>query len=281
MNNNKIMKHRLFPVFLAITLVFSTFGIMSVAAQNRDYTALYRLYDSQNRDHLYTTGCTEKDNLLRSGGWVYEKVAGYVANRQMRNTTPLYRLHLTSGEHFYTTSSQEVTNLVNARNKSEGVTGYVSERRARNTLPFYRLANSERHLYTTDEDEKNRFIQTTGAQSEDLPGYVWTSGENPCDWSNPPDPNSFPVIYAGTNFDNAAEAIERNKTELKDWDGSPHTIRSIRVPQGWYLVLYSKSKFRGKSYNLNSNITFAPGDEWYNKIRSIKVYKGTPPKQPR
>ncbi len=97
----------------------------------------------------------------------------------------------------------------------------------------------------------------------------------------PTKPDSFPVLYAGTNFDGPAEAIEIDKSKLSDWDGSPHTIRSVRVPQGWYLVLYTKSRFRGKSYNLNSNITFAPGDEWYNKIRSIKVYKGTPPKQPR
>lgn len=96
-----------------------------------------------------------------------------------------------------------------------------------------------------------------------------------------PTPASFPVLYAGTNFDGAAEAVERDKTELADWDGSPHTIRSIRVPDGWYFVLYTKKNFRGTSYNLNSNITFAPGDQWYNKIRSIKVYKGTPPKQPR
>lgn len=97
----------------------------------------------------------------------------------------------------------------------------------------------------------------------------------------PPTPASFPVIYVGTNFDGTAEAIERDKAELPDWDGSPHTIRSIRVPEGWYFVLYSKKNFRGKSYNLSSNITFAPGDEWYNKIRSIKVYQGRPPKQPR
>jgi hypothetical protein len=26
---------------------------------------------------------------------------------------------------------------------------------------------------------------------------------------------------------------------------------------------------------------FAPGGDWYNKIRSIKLYKGALPKQPR
>lgn len=98
---------------------------------------------------------------------------------------------------------------------------------------------------------------------------------------NPPIVEGFPVLYAGTNFDGSAEAIEVDKAELKDWDGSPHTIRSMRVPQGWYLVVYTKRNFRGDSYNINSNMTFAPGDQWYNKIRSIKVYKGKPPIQPR
>lgn len=96
-----------------------------------------------------------------------------------------------------------------------------------------------------------------------------------------PEPNSFPVLYAGTNYDGAAEAIEVDKLQLKSWDGSPHTIRSMRVPNGWYSVLYTTSNFRGNSYNLNSNITFAPDDAWYNKIHSIKVRKGTPPEQPR
>jgi len=97
----------------------------------------------------------------------------------------------------------------------------------------------------------------------------------------PPSPSSFPVLYAGTNFDGPAEAIEVDKMELRDWDGSPHTIRSMRVPDGWYLVVYTKRNFRGNSYNVSTNITFAPGDQWYNKIRSIKVYKGRPPIQPR
>jgi len=97
----------------------------------------------------------------------------------------------------------------------------------------------------------------------------------------PPEVEGFPVIYAGTNFDGAAEAVERDKADLVDWDGSPHTIRSIRVPKGWFFVLYTKKNFGGKSYNVSSNITFAPGDQWYNKIRSIKVYKGKPPIQPR
>ena len=98
---------------------------------------------------------------------------------------------------------------------------------------------------------------------------------------SPPSPSGFPVIYAQENFQGPAEAVERDFAGSKDWEGSPHRIRSIRVPQGWYLVLYDKRNFRGKSYNLNSDWMPQPGDYWYGRIKSIKVYKGTPPKQPR
>ncbi len=97
----------------------------------------------------------------------------------------------------------------------------------------------------------------------------------------PPISGSFPVIYAQANFQGPAEAIERGFAGRRDWEGSPHRIRSIRVPQGWFLVLYDKRNFRGKSYNLTSDWTPQPGDYWYGRIKSIKVYKGNPPIQPR
>lgn len=97
----------------------------------------------------------------------------------------------------------------------------------------------------------------------------------------PPTQASFPVIYAQANFQGPAMAVERDWAGNRDWDGRPHRIRSIRVPQGWYLVLYEKTNFRGKSYNLNSDWTPMPGDYWYGRIKSIKVYQGSPPIQPR
>lgn len=274
MKNIKLVLLAFFGLYLFVGGAAAQFN------KRQDYVALYRLYNSQSRDHLYTTDCQEKDNLLRSGGYAYEGIAGYVATRQMRRTMPLYRLLLSSDEHFYTSDAQEMNNLVQTGGgKSEGIVGYIASSQERNTAPFYRLIN-DRHLYTTSEQEKNTFLQN-GGRLEKTTGYLWNYGDNSCDYSSAPDPNSFPTIYAGTNFDGAAEAVERDKTDLRDWDGSPNTIRSIRVPQGWFLVLYEKKNFRGKSYNLNSNITLAPGDAWYNRIRSIKVYKGTPPIQPR
>ena len=96
-----------------------------------------------------------------------------------------------------------------------------------------------------------------------------------------PSPSSFPVIYAQPNLQGPARAIERDFAGSRDWNGNPHRIRSIRVPAGWYLVVYDRMNFGGRSYNVSSDWTPLPGDYWYNRIRSIRVYKGAPPIQPR
>ncbi|CAN5660442.1 hypothetical protein BH18ACI1_BH18ACI1_04260 [soil metagenome] len=266
-------------VVFAVSL-FVLMGLSSSVNAADDYVALYRLYNAQSRDHLYTSKCDEKDNVVR-GGFVYEGIAGYVASRQMRRTVPLYRLLLSSGAHFYTTDFREMTSLSQtAGNRSEGIVGYLANNQMKNTVPFYRLASSDRHLYTINEQEKNSYLQTPGNRLEGITGYIWTSGSSRCD-NNPPISGNFPVIYAQANFQGPAQAIEHDFAGTKDWEGSPHQIRSIRVPQGWYLVLYDKRGFRGKSYNLNADWTQQQGDYWYGRIKSIKVYRGNPPIQPR
>jgi hypothetical protein len=90
-----------------------------------------------------------------------------------------------------------------------------------------------------------------------------------------------PMIYAQSDLQGAARAIDRDFSGHSSWEGKPHRIRSIRVPPGWHVVLYSQRNFRGRSEKLSSSWTPQPRDYWYGRIRSIKVYKGNPPKQAR
>jgi len=135
--------------------------------------------------------------------------------------------------------------------------------------------------------EQSNFRGTETVITSDIswePGAYWNGRARSIRVSRittPPSPSSFPVIYAQANQQGAAEAIEQDFAGRRDWEGSPHQIRSIRVPQGWFLVVYDKKNFRGKSYNVNSDWTPQPGDYWYGRIKSIKVYKGNPPIQPR
>jgi len=164
-------------------------------------------------------------------------------------------------------------------NRYEAVVGYVADSQQRNTVPLYRLIADDRHFYTTDEREKNNYLRNPASRLEGIAGYVWTSGFDPCDRNQTPSADNFPVIYAQPNFQGAAQTIDRDFAGDRDWEGSLRQIRSIRVPRGWYLVVYDRRDFRGRSYNVDSDWTPQAGDYWYGKIRSIKVYQGRPPRQ--
>ena len=248
-------------------------------AQNRDYSAVYRLYNPQLGRHLFTRGCDEKTSVAQSG-FNYEGVAYYVAKQQKRNTVALHRLYLGEGGHLYTTDQQEINSLgQNPANRYEGIIGYIAVNQQRNTVPLYRLYNGKSHFYTSSDLEKNSYLQQPGARFEFITGYVWTSGENPCESYSPPTVRGhFPVVYAQMNFNGPAMAVQQDWPGNSDWDGNPQRIRSIRVPQGRPIMVYEKRNYRGMSYLVTSDWAPQPGDWWYGKIRSIKVNPGPQPR---
>ena len=97
----------------------------------------------------------------------------------------------------------------------------------------------------------------------------------------PPVGSSFPIIFAQPNLRGASLAIERDFAGNRAWDGNPNRIRSVRVPPGWYLVVYDRRNFQGRSFNVDNDWTPQPGEYWYGRIRSIRVHRGSPPIQPR
>ncbi|MGB7069208.1 MAG: beta/gamma crystallin-related protein [Pyrinomonadaceae bacterium] len=135
--------------------------------------------------------------------------------------------------------------------------------------------------------EKNFRGTSTGVMTED-----WNPGRG-AHWINrvrsirveggyapPPTPGDFPVIYAQANYQGPAEAIENGYAGRRDWEGSPHRIRSIRVPAGWKLTLYTLRNYTGQQTTVTSSISWVPGDWWSGKVRSIRVERtggGTTP----
>lgn len=271
------MKNIKLTSFAFFALILFAFDASAQIERRGDYVALYRLYSNQATDHLYTTSCEEKDTVTRNNNYAYEGVTGYVATRQLRRTIPLYRLLLSNGRHFYTIDTNEMNELTRSGgNTSEGVVGYVASSQQRNTVPLYRLNSGDRHFYTTNEQEKNDFLRNPNSQLEGIAGYVWSSGSNACDSGG--STSDYPVIYSGTDYTGASQILDKDWNVTDDWDGSPNTIGSIRVPRGWYLVIYRRSNFRGNSYDLSNNAVFDANNGWRNRIRSIKVYKGNPPR---
>ena len=117
-------------------------------------TPIYRLYNSNNLEHLYTSNLNEKNTLVNIGWGKYEGISYYAP---ISGGTPVYRLyHKGLKIHIYTTDSNEKYVLSKSGWNYEGIVFYASTSSTGN-IPVYRLYNSgiKQHLFTTDRNEKN------------------------------------------------------------------------------------------------------------------------------
>lgn len=138
-----------------VALVCGLFGafiyFMSSAAtacnigNNKGFEPYYRLYKPSTGDHFYTTSTSERDKAVKSYGYRNEGIAACVAKQYLSSNgtsfgctqyaaglgtgvslTPLYKsFNKSVGDHFYTTSSQEVKLSAQYGYKYEGVSTCV------------------------------------------------------------------------------------------------------------------------------------------------------------
>ena len=133
-----------------------------------DGIEMYRLYNPNSTEHLYTDNAGERDWLLGSG-WKYEGVAWKAPKYATR---PVYRLfNPYTGEHHYTMDTGERGYLLGSGWNDEG----VGWRTYDSGTPVYRLFNPNNpgagsHHYTTDAGEKD-WLASTGCNYEGIAWY--------------------------------------------------------------------------------------------------------------
>ncbi|RBR27478.1 KxYKxGKxW signal peptide domain-containing protein [Enterococcus cecorum] len=129
---------------------------------------LYRAYNPNSGEHLYTANKAEYDHLVKLG-WHGEGNAWKAADKG----TPVYRLYNpNSGEHFYTTSKFEYDSVAKAGWNKEGVAFYSDAKRG---VEVYRLFNPNAkgagsHHYTTSAGERDS-LMAKGWKYENIAFY--------------------------------------------------------------------------------------------------------------
>lgn len=114
--------------------------------QKEKDNSVYRLYNKNNGDHLYTINFDEAKALVKSG-WNYEGVEWVAPEKG----DPVYRLY--NGQyHMFTQDVEEKEALVHAGWKSEGIAFRTS-----GSKPIYRLYNptNGEHVLTAKRNEHN------------------------------------------------------------------------------------------------------------------------------
>lgn len=129
--------------------------------------AIYRLYNKNTNNHLYTTSVSERDRAASQYNFQKEGVAFI---RCQAGGKDIYRLYnARNGRHLFTASASE-------RDKANSQTNFKYEGvafKACGSKEVYRLysAREQKHFYTTSVSERNKLVNNTSFVYE---GVVFT-----------------------------------------------------------------------------------------------------------
>ena len=127
--------------------------------------AVYRLYNPNGDEHMFTYNIGEANSLSRAG-WVYEGIGWYAPTEG----APVYRLYNTyDGDHVLTVKEDERDKLTKIGWKYEGIAFRSDEKKE---VPVYRVYNrySGEHFYTKNKAEINKLVDL-GWKSEGIAFY--------------------------------------------------------------------------------------------------------------
>eukprot|EP01016_Furgasonia_blochmanni_P013892 TRINITY_DN17158_c0_g1_i1.p1 TRINITY_DN17158_c0_g1~~TRINITY_DN17158_c0_g1_i1.p1 ORF type:complete len:242 (-),score=-3.95 TRINITY_DN17158_c0_g1_i1:71-796(-) len=138
---------------LASLITLRLFGVHY--CHGYDVQPVYRWYLPSNGDHFFTKEATENAGVY---GYVSEGIAFYTLKSQEENSLPIYRFSLPSGDHFYTTSSDEASTITGS---AEGNIGYAFITQVTDSLPIHRY-------YDPDTNVKIIFILSILRESHSM-----------------------------------------------------------------------------------------------------------------
>ncbi|KAL0951811.1 hypothetical protein HGRIS_008478 [Hohenbuehelia grisea] len=139
---------------------------------------LYRAYNSQKEDHLYTTDRFEMD-AARSKGYRFEGITGLLSKEWQQGFLPLFHLrHPTAVDQLYTSDPKEKDRAIKKLGyKLHNIVGYVFDDGVVSScgaVPLYQMYHAEKrdHFYSTSLAETRDAVRRMGYTQQGVVGYV-------------------------------------------------------------------------------------------------------------
>jgi Repeat of unknown function (DUF5648) len=136
---------------------------------------VYRADNPATGQHLYTLDRNEIAYVVEKQGWASAGTAGYIAPTPKIGYVAVFRLYVSNGDHFYTTSMEERDTLLNQGAEDEGVVGYILSSPRPGAYPLHRLVSTKNgyHFYTADSREVAEATRHQSYRDEGVMGYIW------------------------------------------------------------------------------------------------------------
>ena len=157
------------------------------AAEQVSTVPLYRMYHAGTGINFYTANPARRKNAA-ANGWSTIGKAGYVFDRKMPGTVPLYMAITDQGAgaiFVYTINFDEVLKLTRKRvwwTEGDGIVCYVAPAQLPGTRPLYRLQRPNigtigrsDSFYTTSKAERDSAVSQAQYQLVGTEGYVWSA----------------------------------------------------------------------------------------------------------
>lgn len=227
---------------LLCSALLGTFGFIGLSQEAAaDTVDMYRLYNPNTGEHLYTADAGERDHLIPLG-WQDEGL-GWTAPAQGEAVYRLYNPN--AGEHFYTLSLMEYNQLKDFGWKQEGQAFYSATTK---DIPVYRLYNPNQfafnHHYTQSQEESD-WLDGLGWNYE---GIGWYGVEDTRDTNNPA--TTFTVTL---QYHDAAGNDLRKSEVVRLQAGADYTATAPTI-SGYTLT--GKATQEIKNIQSNQTLTF-------------------------
>lgn len=134
---------------------------------------LYRADHPTTGQHVYTADRNELDALTASG-WRSSEI-GYMAPTPRLDHVAVFRIYISNGDHFYTTSVEERESILRQGGEDEGVVGYIATSQRPGTYPLHRMVNPKTgyHFYSSNPQEVAEALRREGFRDEGVMGYLF------------------------------------------------------------------------------------------------------------
>lgn len=230
---------------LAVTLGLS--GAALVQAEGADAATLYRAYNPNTGEHLYTTNGNEIPSVV-SAGWKNEGNAWEVPSKG----TPIYRMFNPNngGDHHYTPNQAEVNMLKAAGWRYEGVAWQSG-----GSIPVHRLYNPNAktgtHHFTIDANEKDALVRA-GWKYE---GVTMYSGGDQTTSPSPSTPKATEPL-GNSGILEKTESAALDKAEVMNNDSNSPWY-------GGYFYLTEKNPNKVWAF-ISKKVKMSNGETWYS-----------------
>ena len=240
-------------VIFGLVLAMGLGGAALATADTAEASTLYRAYNPNTGEHLYTQNGNEIPFVVRAG-WRNEGTAWEAPSKG----TPVYRMFNPNngGDHHYTANQGEVNMLKRAGWRYEGESW-----KSGGTTPVYRLYNpnakSGTHHFTILASERNH-LRKAGWRDE---GVAFYSGKDAAPQPTEPTQPTKPVVPKPIDKVGNSGILEKNLSEAGRKGDSMRSDVNSKFYSGWFVVNEGSTDkvwaFTSREVRMNN------GETWY------------------